>query len=171
MIVRSLLLACLLLSAQQQANAQEPMASEASIRELLVLMDTKKVINGIWVQMDSIMETSMKQAMAGQTLTAAQQAILDDMRKQMVALMEDELSWTFFEPLMIDIYRTSFTESEVQGMLQFYKSPAGKAVIAKTPAVMQASMQAAQSRTESLQAKMRKLHEETVRKLKEASAQ
>lgn len=171
MIVRSLLLACLLLSVQHQANAQESMASEASIRELLVLTDAKKMLDGMWAQMDSIMEASMKQALAGQTVTATQQTILDDMRKKMVALMQDELSWAFFEPLMIDIYRTSFTENEVQGMLQFYTSPAGKAVMAKMPAIMQASMQAAQGRAASLQPKMRKLQEETLRKLEEASAQ
>jgi hypothetical protein len=171
MIVRSLLLACLLLSVQHQANAQESMASEASIRELLVLTDAKKMIDGMWTQMDSMMEASMKQALAGQTVTAAQQTILDDMRKKMVVLMQDELSWTFFEPLMMEIYRTSFTENEVQGMLQFYASPAGKAVIAKMPAIMQASMQAAQGRVASFQPKMRRLQEETIRKLEEASAQ
>jgi hypothetical protein len=54
-------------------------------------------------------------------------------------------------------------------MLQFYKSPSGKAVIAKMPAVMQSSLQAAQARLASLMPKLKQLQEETVVRLQEAS--
>lgn len=171
MIARSLLLIFLFLCVPDRAHAQEPMAGEASIRELLALTEVEKMIDGLWAQMDSIMETSMKQALAGQSVTPAQRAVIDDMRAKTVALLKDELSWSIFEPMMLEIYRTTFTESEVQGMLEFYRSPTGKAVIAKMPVVMQASMQATQGRMASLQSKMREIQEETVRKLKEASAQ
>jgi hypothetical protein len=114
------------------------------------------------------MENSMKQALSGQPVTPAQQVVLDDMRKQMGALLKEELAWEVFEPLMIDVYLNTFTEEEVQGMLQFYRSPAGRAVVTKMPAVMQASMQAVQGPIAAMQPKMRKLQEDTVRKLMEA---
>lgn len=38
--------------------------------------------------------------------------------------------------MMIGIYLQSFTQKDVDGMLRFYKSKAGQAVIAKMPVVM-----------------------------------
>lgn len=169
MKIRSLLFTCLLIAGQ--TPAQEPMASEASIRDLLTVMQTEKLLYGMWTQLDSLMEASMQQALAGQPLTPRQQAVIDDMRKEMVALMKAEISWPIYEPMMIDIYRSSFSESEIQGMLQFYRSPAGEAVIRKMPMVMQASVQAVQGRMAPLQAKMGDLQQRTLAKLKEASGE
>ena len=171
MTLRSFFFCCLLFLVQHNAYAQEPLASEASVRELMVVMDTQKMMDEMWTQVDMVVQSSMKQTMAGQEVTPAQQAVLDDMRKELVALMSEELSWTTFEPMMLDIYCKTFTESEVQGMIQFYKSPTGQAVIAKMPVVMQAGMQAAQGRMASLQPKLRKLMEESVSKMKAASTQ
>lgn len=169
MKIRSLLFICLLIAAQ--APAQEPMASEASIRDLLAVTATEKMLDGMWAQLDSLMEASMQQALAGQQLTQRQQAIIDDMRKEMVDLLKDELSWSSYEPMMIDIYRNSFSESEIQGMLAFYRSPAGEAVIKKMPLVMQASMRAVQGRVAPLEEKMRDLQQRTLAKLQKASGE
>jgi hypothetical protein len=169
MKIRPLLLICLLMAGQ--APAQEPMASEASIRDLLTASKTEKMLDGMWAQLDSLMETSMQESLAGQPLTLRQQAVIDDMRKEMLALMKDELSWSNYEPMMIDIYRNTFSESEIQGMLQFYRSPAGEAVLNKMPIVMQASMQAVQGRMAPLQAKMQDLQQRTLAKLQEVSAE
>lgn len=168
MTARAIVIACLVLLLQPHAHAQETNANEASIRELLLVTDAKQLLDRMWVQMDLIMENSMKQALSGQPVTPAQQVVLDDMRKQMGALLKEELAWEVFEPLMIDVYLNTFTEEEVQGMLQFYKSPAGRAVVTKMPAVMQASMQAVQGPIAAMQPKLRKLQEDTVRKLMEA---
>jgi hypothetical protein len=108
--------------------SDEPMAaSDASIRELLVVTDSEKLINGVYEQLDSMMQGMMQQTLAGHTLTPEQQTIIDDMRARMVAIFKEEMSWSVFEPMMREIYRTTFTEPEVQGMLQFYKSDAGRA--------------------------------------------
>jgi hypothetical protein len=151
-------------------HAEEPQASEASIREFLAVTESQKMLDGMLSQLDSLMQAGMKQALAGQTLNADQQKILNDMRTKMVALFKAEMAWSTFEPMIVGIYQKSFTEPEVKGMLQFYKSPAGKAVIAKMPTVIQSSMQAAQSRMGSFMPKLKQLQEDTVARLKATSS-
>ncbi len=168
MNIRTLAVTCLLLAGQPHAHAGDAGASEASIRELLVLTDSESMIDNLWAQVEAMMESASKQALAGRPVTEAQQVILDDMHMEMLALLREELSWPVYEPMMIDIFRSTFTEEELQGMLAFYRSPAGRAVTAKMPAVLQASMQFAQGRMSSLQPKLLQLQEDTARRLKEA---
>lgn len=156
------------LLAMQPAFAAEPKASEASIRELMSVMDSKKLIESTMVQVDSMMQGSMQHALGGQTLTPDQQKILDQMRAKMLALFKEQISWDALEPMMMDIYQKSFTEQEVKGMLDFYKSDAGKAVIAKMPMVMQYTMQAMQLRMAGLMPKIEQLQKDTVAQLKAA---
>ncbi len=44
------------------------------------------------------------------------------------------------EPMYVRVYQKSFTQGEVDGMIAFYKTPAGQAVINKMPVVMQNTM-------------------------------
>jgi hypothetical protein len=107
----------------------------------------------------------MQQASPGQTLNAEQQSILDDMRSKMVAVMKDELNWDSLEPLFVGIYRKTFTQSEVDGMLKFYKSPAGKALIAKLPVVMQNSMAVTQDHVKDMVPRLQQIGREYAEKL------
>src|SRR5262249_47309663 len=145
-------------------------ASEKTIRELLDVMQTQKLMDGMTAQMDAMMQNSMKQAMAGRTLTPDQQRIIDDMRAQMVALMKSELTWETFAPAFIDIYRKTFTEQEMRASVDFYRSPAGQAIVAKMPAVVHASMQIAQAHMAALMPKMKKIQDDALERLKAASS-
>ena len=62
---------------------------------------------------------------------------------------------------MEEIYRKSFSQSEMDGMLKFYKSPAGKAVIAKMPVVMQNTMQVMQGEMAEMMPKIQQLIADT----------
>ncbi|WP_341675556.1 DUF2059 domain-containing protein [Niveibacterium sp. SC-1] len=104
----------------------------------------------------------MQAVLKDQTITPEVQALLDGMREKVVALVRRELRWEAFEPQLIDIYRRSFTQEEMDGMLDFYRSPAGRAVVAKLPLVMQNSMQAVQQVLQRLAPELQKLQQETV---------
>src|SRR6266404_1182651 len=71
-------------------------------------------------------------------------------RTKMVTIMREELNWESLEPMYVDIYHETLTQDEVNGMIAFYKTPAGRAVIKKLPAVMQRSMAAVQQRMPGL---------------------
>jgi len=152
------------------AIAAEAPASETSVRELLTITQSQKLVDGTMGQVDAMMQRSMKQALAGQTLTADQQRIMDNMRTKMIALFREDMKWETLEPMFIDVYKQSFTQKEVDGMLDFYKSEPGQAVIAKMPLVMQNTMQAMQGRMAVLLPKLQQLQQDAIAELKASRA-
>jgi len=149
----SLLIAFALLLAPQ-VHAMDQPASAASAKELVSLMDARKSIDGAFAQMDHLMDMAMKQATEGQQISPEKQKILDDMHVKMVALVKDSMNWDTFEPKLEDIYRKSFSQSEMDGMIRFYRSPTGKAVLAKMPLVLQNTMQVMQQQMTDLMPKI-----------------
>lgn len=152
----SVVVAFAVLFAQPLAAADQP-ASDASVKELVNLTQGRKTFDDVFAQMDNLMEASMKQAAAGRQLTPQQQKIVDDVRAKMMVLVKDSLNWDTFEPKMEEIYRKSFSQSEIDGMLKFYKTPAGKAVIAKMPVVMQNTVQMMQGQMAEMMPKIQQL--------------
>ena len=155
--------------AAQAALAQEAKPSEASVRQLFEVMHSSKLLDAYMTQIDTTMRASMQQALAGQQLNPKQQKILDDMGRQIGSLVKAELNWPAIEPLMIDVYRNTFSQHEVDGMLAFYRSEAGQAVIAKLPTAMQLSMTGIQSHAQALTPKIVQLEKDTAAQLKAAA--
>lgn len=146
--------------------AEAPPASEASIRELIAVTRVEELMKGVSAQTDSMIQAAMAQAMQGKQVSAEHRQILDEMRTKMRGLMDEVMSWKEIQALTIDIYKRSFTQPEVEGMLAFYKTEAGKAVINKMPLITQNTMQAMQGRMAILMPKIQQLQEETLAKLK-----
>ena len=163
--MRQILALGLCLAAFATYAAEQP-ASEASIRQLIEITQTKSLVDGMVSQVVAMMQNSMRQAAGGATLTAEQQAIVDDMRKRIVALVSGAMKWERMEPDIIATYKKSFTEKEVTAMLQFYRTEAGQALITKMPAVMQDSLNLAQKRLSAIAPQMQQIQKDTVEKLK-----
>jgi hypothetical protein len=140
--------------------------SEASVHELLVAMDSKSLLEGMWNQLDTMTKTSAQRMLAGAPPTPEQRRIIDDLQAQTLALFRAEMTWESLEPVFVDAYVHTFTQKEIDGMLAFYKSDAGQAMIKKMPALMQSSMQAVQGRMAGLQAKLQQLQRDTYEKIK-----
>ena len=158
----------LVVMAVQPAFGEEPLASETSVRELLEVTQTRKLSEGTVNQMDRLMTEAMNRELAGRVPTAEQQAILDDLRAKLVALIGDALKWEKLEPRYVDIYRKSFTDGEIAGMLAFYKTPAGEAVINKMPVVMQHTMSLVQDLIQGITPQLRQIQTEALEKMKKS---
>jgi uncharacterized protein len=153
----------------QSAAAHEAAPTEGSIRQLFQVMHTSALLDAYVAQMDQTVHASMRQSVQGATLNAEEQQILDDMSGEMIEMLRQELNWASLEPLMIAVYRRSFTQQEVDGMLKFYGSPLGQSVITKQPLAMQQMVQAMQQRVSALQSRVAQLQSETAAALKRAA--
>ena len=111
-----------------------------SVDKLLKLMQMEKMLDAVRPQIDSIMKSSMEQATQGKTASPEEQKILDNFRAKAVAITQNELTMEKMKPMYVDIYTKNFTQSDIDGLIAFYESPAGKAYIEKMPAVMQSLM-------------------------------
>jgi len=136
------------------SKAADAPVSDATIHELLMSTNMRGVLD---------------QA-AGQTLNAEQQALLEEMGTKMASVMKDALNWESLEPLFVSIYRRTFTQGEVDGMLKFYKTPAGKAVITKLPAVMQNTMGIMQDHMKDLIPRLQQIGRDYAEKVRAARA-
>ena len=81
-----------------------------------------------------------------------------------MALVADRMSYEKFKPMFIQIYTEVFSEEEIDGIIGFYKSPAGKAMIEKSPLLMQRVMPMMQKVTADLQPDIQKIIEEAKQK-------
>jgi hypothetical protein len=146
--------------------AAEPPSSDANLRELIAVTHLQDQLQEITQQVDSMMQSAIEDALQGAELSKEQHNILDEMRASMLALFGEVLTWKDFEAVALDVYRRSFSQREVDGMLTFYKTEAGKAVIEKMPLVTTNTMQAMQGRLAAMMPKLEKIQQETLAKLR-----
>ena len=146
--------------------AAPPAPSEDSIRRLLEVTEARKLLDGMMTQVDALMRRNMEQALRGRQLTPEQEAIVARMRNKMADAFREEMAWDKLEPLYVRVYRDTFTQAEVDGMLDFYRTDAGRALIVKMPAVIQTTMGEMQQRMQPMIAKMRAIEEEALAELR-----
>src|SRR5258708_28689495 len=95
------------------------------------------MLDGMKGQMTAMMNSAMQNATKDQTITPERQAILDRMSVKMSAVVTGMLNWDDLLPMYLRTFRASFTQDEIDGVIKFYKSPAGRAYVKKLPLVMQ----------------------------------
>lgn len=150
------------------ASAQDEMASEATIKEMLAVTKFRALMDGQRAQMEGRMRTSLETALSKNTLNEAQKEVLVKKEGELSAIVLEALDYNYLEPMAIDMYRKTFTEREAQGTLAFYRSPAGQAVIEKMPLLMQQMMQMIQNMSQRMEPRLREWRKETQDELKAA---
>ena len=140
--------------------------TEASIRQLLEVAQARKLVDSVMAQMDNLMQQTIAQATKGQQISPKVQNDIDRRRAELAALMKDVLDWKKLEPMYVRIYQKTFTQQEVDGMIAFYKTPAGQAVMSKMPTAMQNSIDEMQASMAPVMQKMQQMQQEVVAEIK-----
>ena len=143
--------------------------SEASIKQLLEVAQAHKLIDSVIAQMDGLMTQAIQQATQGREVPPKVQKDIDKRQAEVVGVMKELLDWNKLEPMYVRIYQKSFSQQEVDGMIAFYKTPAGQAVIGKMPAVMQNTMDEMQQMMAPVMQKMQRMQQDVVAEMKAAS--
>ena len=111
---------------------------EALAAQLLGEMHTEKIMGTAF---DSIGKMQ-SQMLAGQKLTPAEQAQVDKQMQKSMEAVKKTVNWDSIKPIFIKIYADNFDASDLQGMIDFYKSPVGQKFIDKQPVIQAQTMQA-----------------------------
>jgi hypothetical protein len=122
------------------AAAVSAVPSDESIRELLAVAEAPALIDGMLAQVEGSIQNGIKQALGDRPVTPAKQAAIDKYTAKGAAIIREEMTWAKLEPIYLRIYKEALTQSEVDGMIAFYKTPAGRAVVKKLPTLMQQIM-------------------------------
>ena len=147
-------------------QAAENRPTEASIKQLLEIAQAHKLIDTMMAQMENLMKTAMDQATQGKPVSPKIQKDIDKNRSDMIAILKEELSWEKMEPLYLRVYQQSFSQEEVDGMIAFYKTPIGQALLNKMPTVMQNTMLEMQKRTGPMIQRIQRMQQEIVAEIK-----
>ena len=153
----------------EPALAADARPSEQSVRRLFEAMHTSQLIDAVMQQTDANLREALERAAGGRSLNAEQQKLHDDMRAKIQGMLKEELAWSRLEPQMVEVYRSTFTPGEIEGMLRFYDSASGRAVVAKLPQATQQMMQLTQERVGALIPRIVELQKDTAQKIKAAA--
>jgi hypothetical protein len=102
------------------ARAQEA-TKEAKIEKILTLTKSESMMDRMFAQMKVAMPSQ-----SGSKSQEVQDKFLDSLKTL----------WTRLRPQYVKLYAETFSDEEIDGMLAFYQSPAGHAVIDKMPDLM-----------------------------------
>jgi hypothetical protein len=150
----------------KQVDAVGNPPSEASVKQLLEVMQAHKMLDATMAQMSAFMKQMMEQATQGQKITPQIQKDIDRRQSEMTNTFKEVLDWNKLEPMYVRVYQKSFTQPELDGMIGFYKTTAGQAVINKMPVVMQNTMSEMQQMMQPMIQRMRQQQQEVVAEIK-----
>ena len=104
------------------------MSKEAKIERLLELTSGQATMNQVFEQMKAAMTPTIPASATPEERTKAQ-----ELQSKILDLMKSRMSWEKVRPTYVKAYSETFTEEEINGILAFYESPAGRAMQAKMP--------------------------------------
>lgn len=152
---RTFLPLVLLLPLTIPAHADDA-SKRTKIMELLTVLKVdqvgKQIVDGANQQTEALGHREF-----GATETPEQQKKVSDLHQQVVTLISPAVDWKTLQPEFVAMYNTAYTEPEVDGILAFYKSPSGQALLNKGPQIGQQSSQIVQTHMASVQPQLRQL--------------
>jgi uncharacterized protein len=126
-----------LLAVMASTAVQASPPSEESVNALLQSINAESSIEVVLKEMDQTLQESMELLTAQDKLSPKQKSSLDAFRARFNRGMREELSWRKLRPVVAQVYRETYTQEEVDGLLAFFRSPAGISYTRKTPVVLQ----------------------------------
>ena len=147
--------------AAMPANA----ASEASVRELLKVMQVEQQMTATQQMLEPMMANMMKQISEMDGDSTSKQAVMADMAKELAQAMAPLSDWRQLEPDMVRVYRRALTEDNVRAMTAFYRTPAGQELVSKTPELMMGAMEVSQARMKEVMPEVKKVMERAIARM------
>jgi hypothetical protein len=131
-------------------------SKNAKIEEMLTLTNASQMMGQVFEQMKAIEAAQLSKM----DIPPDKRQAADQIQQKVLQLLQNSLSWEKLKPKMVEIYASTFTEQEIDGILNFYKSPAGQAMLQKMPQLMQRSMVMTQQVGQEIMPQVEKLLQE-----------
>ncbi len=110
-----------------------------------------------------------KQQFGQGPLSPEQTKLKDEYLKQVQTTISDEIGWDKIRPSVVQVYMDSFTEPELDGIIAFYKTAPGQALITKTPDVLGKTNTTVTTRIKDMQPKLQEITQNYANKIKAAA--
>lgn len=152
---RTALLIVLALCLPVAARADEA-SHRAKAQEMVNLLHTDKLVQ---MNADNMMKSVAAAAdkAAGPDPSPDAKAKVADFEKQAQQMIDAQIGWKMMQDQFTDIYAKNFTEEQLDGIIAFYKSPAGVALLANMPDVNSQINQLGGGRIDALKPQLQQL--------------
>ena len=162
--MKSLILSTVLACACAASVAAPP--TEESVRMLMEVTRTESMLEQAYASMEQMAKQNLAQQIAGKSLSDEQRRAMELVPARVTAVIKQEMGWTTMAPILIAIHQEAFDQTEIDGLIAFYKSPVGQSFVSKMPIVMNRSIQVMQSQMQSLAPKLKQAIEQAMRDAK-----
>jgi hypothetical protein len=124
-------------------GAQAADARRAAAEELLTVSNAKETLEKSFETVKTMIPVQMKK-MAQVSGATNVPANVEATTQKMMAMVMEEFSWDKMKEDYISLYADTFTEEEMKGIIDFYKSPAGQVFVRKSPELAKRSAEMSQ---------------------------
>ena len=142
----------------------------AKVEEMIHITKMDQMMSQIMDQMSERMKTMTSQQTANLDMSADKRKVFDDYQAHIHQIMADSISWEKMRPLIVAIYSETYTDEELDGILAFYRTPAGQALIAKSPQLLAKTMDLVQKQMLDIQPKIQQATEEFTHQMKQVNS-
>ncbi|HEX3046370.1 MAG TPA: DUF2059 domain-containing protein [Bacillota bacterium] len=136
-------------------SAQEDTYS-ASVEKLLVLMNENQLLDQVFQQLKSMQLKQLQQM----NISPEQYPIMEKYFTKIYDIIREEMGWEKIKGDFIQIYKSVYSEEDIQQLIDFYESPLGQKVLAKMPFIMEQSIALSQKYMEEILPKIQAVSEE-----------
>jgi hypothetical protein len=140
------------------AGAQE-LTKEAKIERLLTVMNADNMIDQMFEQIKAMTAAQVPPGTSPEQVAQARQV-----QTKIMDLVKARISWEKMRPQYVKLYAETFSDKEISGMLAFYGSPAGRAMLEKMPALVTKIMGVAQAQMKDILPEIQRIIRESVPK-------
>ena len=154
--------ALLLLLALPVAARADDTTRHAKAKELIALLRVDRTVAQISGSVNT-QTSAIIRRVVGATPTPDQQAKGEAFQKKVNDLLGQQITWPTMEPAYIDLYARTFSDEELDGLVAFYKSPAGKALVERGPALSTDAQKIPQQKLIDLQPQLNQLVQDFAR--------
>jgi hypothetical protein len=159
-----LFLTGMLLCAGVSAVRADDASRMAKAEEFLRVSHTEQMLSQTMSTILNQTKSGAMQQMFGVTLTPEQTKESEELQGKLAAILTSALSWEKLKPIYVKLYADTYTEQEMDGIIAFYKSPAGEAMLAKTPEIMTKANELVQQQMATVMPEIQKLIKDATQK-------
>jgi uncharacterized protein len=151
------------------ARADEA-SKRAKAEQLFTLLHMDRMMDQLLAAVKNQMQQMVQTMPGGDDATPEQKKQIADFQQRVLNLVNDKLGWKALEPDFINLYASTYTEDELDGILAFYKSPTGQKMIAKTPELTAKSTELTQQKMREVQPELNQMVQDFMRQMAATTA-
>lgn len=157
----------LLLSLTPFAHADDA-TKRTKVEELFTLLHIDQTSTQIMANINRQMQ-GLSTHQFGATPTPDQQKQFSDLQTRVTNVVQQTIGWKVIEPDFIKLYTDAYTEPEIDSILAFYRSPAGQAMLTKSPELSSKSLAITQQRMTPVEPQLRQMVADFIKQTTPAS--